>query len=44
MQEKREYVRLNVNAQATYTIKGKDVSPNVVTFQDVSGEGLRGYK
>ena len=41
MQERRGYVRLDVDAHATYTIKGKDASPDMVTLEDVSIEGIR---
>lgn len=41
MQEKRGYVRLNVDAHATYTIQGKDTKEEMVTLEDVSSEGIR---
>ncbi len=41
MREKRGFVRLNVDAHATYTIKGKNDTRDMVSLEDVSSEGLR---
>ena len=41
MQEKRGYVRLNVDAHATFTIKGKDTIQDMVTLEDISSGGIR---
>ncbi len=41
MQEKRGFVRLNVDAHATYTIKGEDDVRDMVSLEDISNGGIR---
>ncbi|MFH1092565.1 MAG: PilZ domain-containing protein [Candidatus Omnitrophota bacterium] len=41
MLEKRGYVRLNIDAHASYTIKNRDNACDMVSLEDISSEGIR---
>jgi c-di-GMP-binding flagellar brake protein YcgR len=41
MKEQRGYVRLDVDAHARYTLKGKDEIPDIVSLEDVGCNGIR---
>ncbi|MCG2710967.1 MAG: PilZ domain-containing protein [Candidatus Omnitrophica bacterium] len=41
MKEKRGFIRLNIDAHAIYTIKGKDGVRDMVSLEDISSEGIR---
>ncbi|MFH1063266.1 MAG: PilZ domain-containing protein [Candidatus Omnitrophota bacterium] len=41
MKEQRGYVRLDVDAHARYTLKGKNENPDMVSLEDVGCNGIR---